>query len=72
MGHGDYRKHNDGSMNSSTYHKRDRTPVRQLLKREAADAVSGAVSLAEAGAYAEDSNAPAGVTGSVDSEDQQR
>jgi hypothetical protein len=39
MGHGDYRKHNDGSLNSSKYHKQDGTPVRQVLKREAAKEV---------------------------------
>ena len=27
-----YRKMNDGSMNSSTYHKKDGTPVRAMLK----------------------------------------
>ena len=30
-----YRKYNDHSMNSSTYHKKDGTPVRAILKREA-------------------------------------
>lgn len=30
-----YRKHNDHSQNSSTYHKKDGTPVRARLKREA-------------------------------------
>lgn len=30
-----YRKHNDHSLNSSTYHKKDGTPVRAILKREA-------------------------------------
>jgi hypothetical protein len=30
----DYRKLNDRSQNSSTYHKKDGTPVRQILKRE--------------------------------------
>jgi len=30
-----YRKFNDGSHNSSTYHKKDGTPVRAILKREA-------------------------------------
>lgn len=30
-----YRKYNDGSHNSSTYHKKDGTPVRAILKREA-------------------------------------
>ncbi|MDD5150682.1 MAG: hypothetical protein PHC28_09385 [Flavobacterium sp.] len=29
-----YRKLNDGSMNSSTYHKKDGTPVRAILKEE--------------------------------------
>ena len=30
----DYRKLNDGSHNSSTYHKKDGTPVRQILKQQ--------------------------------------
>ena len=30
-----YRKHNDGSHNSSKYHKKDCTNVRAVLKREA-------------------------------------
>ncbi len=29
-----YRKMNDGSHNSSTYHKKDGTPVRAILKKE--------------------------------------
>jgi len=29
-----YRKINDRSMNSSTYHKKDGTPVRRILKEE--------------------------------------
>jgi len=29
-----YRKYNDGSHNSSKYHKKDGTPVRAILKRE--------------------------------------
>lgn len=29
-----YRKYNDGSHNSSTYHKKDGTPLRAILKRE--------------------------------------
>ena len=29
-----YRKMNDGSMNSSTYHKKDGTPVRARMKAE--------------------------------------
>lgn len=36
MKNANYRKHNDGSLNSSTYHKKDGTPVRAKLKREAA------------------------------------
>tara|TARA_B100000497_G_C7444144_1_gene276005 strand:- start:236 stop:385 length:150 start_codon:yes stop_codon:yes gene_type:complete len=30
-----YRKHNDRTHNSSTYHKKDGTPTRHLLKQEA-------------------------------------
>lgn len=30
-----YRKHNDRTHNSSTYHKKDGTPIRHLLKQEA-------------------------------------
>jgi len=30
-----YRKHNDHTHNSSTYHKKDGTPIRSILKREA-------------------------------------
>lgn len=30
----DYRKYNDGSHNSSTYHKKDGTSVRSILKSE--------------------------------------
>ena len=30
-----YRKHNDRQHNSSTYHKKDGTPIRHLLKQEA-------------------------------------
>lgn len=29
-----YRKYNDGSLNSSAYHKQDGTAVRAILKRE--------------------------------------
>ncbi|AUZ95209.1 hypothetical protein FDI40_gp450 [Agrobacterium phage Atu_ph07] len=29
-----YRKINDGSHSSSTYHKKDGTPVRAILKKE--------------------------------------
>ncbi len=31
----DYRKHNDRSHSSSTYHKKDGTPIRARLNREA-------------------------------------
>lgn len=34
MSHANYRKHNDGSHNSSTYHKKDGTPVRQILAED--------------------------------------
>ena len=34
MKNANYRKHNDGSNNSSTYHKKDGTSVRTILKRE--------------------------------------
>jgi len=30
-----YRKHNDRTLNSSTYHKKDGTSVRAILKRDA-------------------------------------
>ena len=35
-----YRKLNDQSQNSSTYHKKDGTPVRAILKRELQKEVS--------------------------------
>ena len=35
MKNANYRKHNDRTMNSSTYHKKDGTPIRTILKREA-------------------------------------
>lgn len=41
-----YRKNNDRSLNSSTYHKKDGTPMRAILKREAVQEV--AVSLVDA------------------------
>lgn len=34
MSDANYRKLNDGSYSSSTYHKKDGTPVRAILKRE--------------------------------------
>lgn len=36
MKNADYRKHNDGSMNSSKYHKKDGTNIRAILKVETA------------------------------------
>jgi hypothetical protein len=33
--HGNYRKYNDRSHNSSTYHKKDGTPMRSKLHQEA-------------------------------------
>lgn len=35
MQNANYRKHNDRTHNSSTYHKKDGTPTRHLLKQEA-------------------------------------
>lgn len=35
MKNAQYRKHNDGSHSSSTYHKKDGTPMRHILKSEA-------------------------------------
>jgi hypothetical protein len=34
MKNADYRKLNDGSQNSSTYHKKDKTNVRAKLKKD--------------------------------------
>jgi hypothetical protein len=34
MGKASYRKLNDHGLNSSTYHKKDGTPVRAILKEE--------------------------------------
>ena len=39
MKNANYRKHNDRSQSSSTYHKKDGTPTRALLKREAQEQV---------------------------------
>ena len=36
MANANYRKHNDRSKSSSTYHKKDGTAVRAILSREAA------------------------------------
>ena len=43
MGHADYRKHNDRCLNSSTYHKKDGTPIRGILKEEARREIMEAV-----------------------------
>lgn len=42
MGNADYRKHNDRSKSSSTYHKKDGTAVRAILSREAAKEIRDA------------------------------
>lgn len=34
MQHASYRKYNDGSLNSSKYHKKDGTPVRAILEKD--------------------------------------
>jgi len=39
-----YRKHNDRTHNSSTYHKKDGTPVRYILKTEAKEEIAEEVS----------------------------
>lgn len=40
MNHALYRKYNDGSHNSSKYHKLDGTPIRVILKEEAAEEIN--------------------------------
>lgn len=35
MKNADYRKNNDRTQNTSTYHKKDGTSIRNILKREA-------------------------------------
>jgi len=45
-----YRKHNDRTHNSSTYHKKDGTPTRHLLKQEAKKEIDDFVK--ETGIYA--------------------
>jgi len=35
MKNADYRKNNDRTQNSSTYHKKDGTPIRNILKNDA-------------------------------------
>ena len=42
MKNANYRKYNDRTHNSSTYHKKDGTPVRTLLKRESEEEISEA------------------------------
>jgi hypothetical protein len=39
---GSYRKYNDRTQNSSTYHKKDGTPVRAVLKEEARKEIEAA------------------------------
>jgi len=48
MSHADYRKHNDRSQSSSTYHKKDGTAVRQILKREAETEAAEALDILDA------------------------
>ena len=43
MSDANHRKHNDGSHNSSTYHKKDGTSVRAILKREATEEIEDAL-----------------------------
>lgn len=40
--HANYRKHNDRTLNSSTYHKKDGTPVRGKLKNETRNEINEA------------------------------
>ena len=42
MKNANYRKYNDRSHNSSTYHKKDGTPVRSILKRDAQQEIADA------------------------------
>jgi hypothetical protein len=46
-GYANYRKYNDRSLNSSTYHKKDGTSVRTHLKNEVRAAVRDALDPAE-------------------------
>ena len=41
--HGRYRKYNDRSHNSSTYHKKDGTSIRSALDREATEEITDAI-----------------------------
>jgi len=42
-----YRKYNDRDLNSSTYHKKDGTPVRAILKRDAEKEIEDELRIAE-------------------------
>lgn len=53
MGHATYRKWTDHTHNSSTYHKKDGTPVRAKLKRELVYALKEYVPIKTKRAYAE-------------------
>ena len=44
MKNASYRKHNDRTLNSSTYHKKDGTAIRSILKEEARKLVADAES----------------------------
>ncbi len=41
--HATYRKYNDRSLNSSTYHKKDATNIRAKLKKEAQDEIKDGI-----------------------------
>ena len=43
MSDGSYRKYNDRSQSSSTYHKKDGTSVRSALNREATEEITDAL-----------------------------
>lgn len=44
---GHYRKYNDRGNNSSTYHKKDGTPVRAILKEESRKEIDDELRIAE-------------------------
>jgi hypothetical protein len=48
MKNANYRKHNDRTLNSSTYHKKDGTPIRSILKEEAKMEIREAIDPREA------------------------
>lgn len=56
----DYRKHTDHSHNSSTYHKKDGTPQRAILKREAEEEIAEATCIDDAGCECPDCMPAAG------------